>query len=264
MGTAQVQGSLWGVRVADYVNFVEGAFQPLFERVFDETQVGPDTSLLDIGCGPGLALQLAAGRGAKVAGVDAAAASIAIARERTPDGDFRVGEMEDLPWGDATFDVVTGFHSFFYAANLPNALREARRVTRSGGRVAMSFWGLDEECETMATMAAIRALLPPPASSAATDLPLATAGRVESLFVQASLVPMISSDVIADLEFPNLEMTVRGLMSVGAAVAASRRLGEESVEGAIAASLAPFRTSHGGYRQRNRLRYVIAWAESGH
>lgn len=45
--------------------------------------------LLDMGCGLGLAAQLAAGRGAQVAGLDAAETSIAIARERTPEGDFR-------------------------------------------------------------------------------------------------------------------------------------------------------------------------------
>ena len=55
---------------------------------------------------------MAADRGARIAGIDATGPLVEIARERVPDGDFRVGDMEDLPWDDESFDVVTGFNSF--------------------------------------------------------------------------------------------------------------------------------------------------------
>jgi len=45
--------------------------------------------------------------------------------------------METLPWPDDAFDVVTGFNSFFFSADLVGALAEARRVARPGGEVAM-------------------------------------------------------------------------------------------------------------------------------
>jgi hypothetical protein len=61
-------------------------------------------------------------------------------------------------------------------------------------------------------------------------------------------------------EFPDLETAVRGHMSAGVQVAAVQQVGEDAVRRAVADSLAPFRTSEGGYRQRNRLRYVIASA----
>jgi hypothetical protein len=47
-------------------------------------------------------------------------------------------------------------------------------------------------------------------------------------------------------------------MSTGVAALAIRQAGAEAVQQAIAEALAPFRTSEGGYCQRNRLRYVIA------
>src|SRR5687768_16149837 len=109
MGTALVQQSLWGARTRDYAEIVEGFGSPLYETVFDAAGVQAGTRLLDVGCGPGLAAQLAARRFAYVAGLDAAEASLEIARTRTPEGDFRAGEMEHLPWADNTFDVVTGF-----------------------------------------------------------------------------------------------------------------------------------------------------------
>jgi SAM-dependent methyltransferase len=242
--------------VRDYAAIAEGFFRPLYEAVFTEAVVGTGTRLLDVGCGPGLAAHLAARRGAQVAGLDAAEASVAIARERTPQGDFRVGEMEELPWPDHTFDVVTSFNAFQFAADLRNALREARRVTKPGGRVAMVVWGREEDCETVRTVAAVSKLLPPPPT--APGQPLSAPGRVEGLLQESGLAPLASAEVECVFAFPDLETAVRGLMSAGVMVAAARQVGAEPVQRAIAESLAPFRTEQGGYRQRNRFRYVIA------
>jgi len=260
MGTAQLQGSLWGARTRDYANIVEGFMQPVYERVLTEVGVGTGIKLLDVGCGPGLAAQLAAKRGAQVSGLDAAEASLEIARERTPEGDFRAGEMEDLPWPDNAFDVVTGFNAFQYAADLVNALREARRVARPQGRVAMVIWGRMEDCEIAATIAAVSKLLPPPPPGAGGPFALSAPGRVEALLQQAGLAPLTSGEVDCTLEFPDLEMAVRGHMSAGPQVAAAQRVGDEAVRQAVAESLAPFRLNGRGYYQRNRFRYVIAAA----
>jgi ubiquinone/menaquinone biosynthesis C-methylase UbiE len=73
---------------------------------------------------------MAADRGANVAGIDAAKELVAIATQRSPEGDFRVGDLESLPWPDASFDWVTGFNSFQFADDKARALDEARRVSR--------------------------------------------------------------------------------------------------------------------------------------
>ncbi|MBE7554740.1 MAG: class I SAM-dependent methyltransferase [Anaerolineales bacterium] len=234
--------------------------RPVYERVFAEAGVGAGTKLLDVGCGPGLVAHLAARRGALVSGLDAAEASVEIARERTPEGDFRVGEMEELPWPDNTFDVVTSFNAFQYAADLVSALREARRVVRPEGRVAMVVWGRPEDCETVATVTALSKLLPPPPPGAPGPFALSAPGRVEGLLQQAGLVPLASGEVDCSFEFPDLETGVRGHMSVGPAAAAIRQAGAEAVQQAIAESLASFRMNGRGYCQRNRFRYVIAAA----
>lgn len=263
MGTAQMHGSLWGARARDYAEFAEGLFRPVYERVFDEAGVEPGTRLLDVGCGPGLAAHLAAQRGALVAGLDAAEASLAIARERTPKGDFRSGDMEDLPWPGQSFDVVTGFNSFQFAGDRVAALREARRVARSGGRVAMVVWGHDEDCETTVTVAAVGKYLPPapsPSPAAPAPTPLSVPGAIEELMTRARLAPLTGGAVECPFEFPDLETALRGLLSAGVMVAAARRAGQERVRQVVAESLAPFRTSDGSYRQRNVFRFVIASA----
>jgi len=260
MGTSQVQGNLWGARAPDYAEIVEQFGRPLYEAVFDAAGVEAGTRLLDVGCGPGLAAQLAAQHGAHVAGLDAAEASLAIARERTPQGDFRAGEMENLPWPDNNFDVVIGFNAFQYAADVVNALREARRVARPQGRVAMAVWGRLEDSDMVALITALSQFLPPPPPGAPGPFALSAPGRVEALLQQAGLTPLSSGEVDCPFEFPNLETAVRGHMSSGPAAVAIRQAGVEAVQQAIAESLAPFRTSEGGYRQHNRFRYVIAAA----
>jgi SAM-dependent methyltransferase len=260
MSTAQVQGRLWGARARDYADFAESAFCPLFDEVFSAVGVQPGTRLLDVGCGPGLAAQLAARRGVTVAGLDAAESSIAIARERTPGGDFRVGEMEHLPWPDSTFDVVTGFNSFPFAADIVQSLREARRVVRDGGRVAMAVWGRAEEVELFPVVGAISRFLPPAPADAGEPAPFSTPGRIEELMEQVGLTAVVRDEVDCPFEFPDLDTAARAILSAGIMVAAGERVGDEAVRQAVETALAPFRTDSGHYRLHNRLCYVIGAA----
>jgi ubiquinone/menaquinone biosynthesis C-methylase UbiE len=139
--TADVNGRLWGARVSDWANIQEGTVRPVYQAVLERTRVKSGTRYLDVGCGAGMATQIAAARGAQVSGIDAAEALLDIARRRTPGGDFRQGDLEELPFDDHGFDVVTGFNSLQYAGNPAVALGEAQRVTRPGGAVVIVTWG---------------------------------------------------------------------------------------------------------------------------
>ena len=141
MGSAQFQGELWGKRARDWAGLQEASFRPLYEAAFDAARVGRATTYLDVGCGAGLACQIAQARGAKVSALDAAAGLAEIARERCPGADIRVGEIEELPFGDGSFEVTSGFNSFQYATDPAHALAEARRVTKPGGTVVVAEIG---------------------------------------------------------------------------------------------------------------------------
>jgi ubiquinone/menaquinone biosynthesis C-methylase UbiE len=104
MSTGPAFGEFWSRGARDWASYVEPQYQMLYETIHDLLGIGNGTRLLDVGCGPGGAALLAAGRGARVAGLDASPDSIGAARERIPSGDFRVGDMESLPWPDGTFD----------------------------------------------------------------------------------------------------------------------------------------------------------------
>ena len=97
--------------------------------------------MLEVGCGTGVFLRLAASRGARASGLDASVALVELARARVPEADVRVGEMQALPYASDSFDVVVGFNAFFFAADMVEALREAGRVANPGAPVAIQVWG---------------------------------------------------------------------------------------------------------------------------
>lgn len=74
-----------------------------------------------------------------MSGIDAAAGLIDIARERTPSGDFRAGDMDHLPFDDESFDVVMTIAGI--VAGRDAAARDAFRVLRPGGRLGLASWG---------------------------------------------------------------------------------------------------------------------------
>jgi SAM-dependent methyltransferase len=102
------------------------------------------TSLLDVACGSGQLGIIAARRGAKVTGVDIAANSIEAARRRASDerldASFDVGDAEQLPYPDASFDIVASIYGAMFAPRPELAAAELTRVCRPGGTIAMGNW----------------------------------------------------------------------------------------------------------------------------
>ncbi len=259
-GSAALQGALWGARARDWAEIQEGATGPLYHAVLDALRIGSQASVLDAGCGSGVFCQLAAGRGAAVSGLDAAAGLIALARERVPQGDFRVGELEELPYADASFDVVSGFNSLQYAADPLGALREAARVTRPGGAVVVATWGEKRDCEASAYLVALASFFPSPPAGAPGPFALSQDGALEALARQADLEPVRAQEVECVWSYPDLDTALRGLLAAGPAVKAIQAAGESRVRRKVRQAIRPFRNAAGGYRLENRFRYLVAKA----
>jgi SAM-dependent methyltransferase len=97
----------WGRRAVDFATLSEPSNCREYVALHHRLGVDAGARLLDIACGAGLALELAALRGARCAGIDASPRLVAVAADRNPDADVRVGDMNDLPWTEGSFDVVT-------------------------------------------------------------------------------------------------------------------------------------------------------------
>jgi SAM-dependent methyltransferase len=259
-GTAEVQGPLWGARAREWSELQEPVSKPLFESVLARFDLGEGVHVLDVGCGTGLFCELASEReGGSVAGIDASEASIAIAKERTPEGDFRVGEIEQLPWAEASFDVVTGFNSFQFAASPANALREALRVARPDGEIVAAVWGRRDQCEAAAVLGALAELLPPPPPGTPGPFALSEPGALESLFAEAGLTVDEEHEIPCPWVYEDLDTAVLAIGSAGPSVRAEGLVGRETVEQAIAEALQPFHDVATGIVQlENVFRYAVA------
>ncbi len=129
----------WGRRAVDFATLREPSNCREYVALHHHLGVGPRDRLLDLACGAGLAVELATVVGAACSGIDASPRLIVVARDRNPEADLRVGDMQDLPWPDASFDVVTSFRGIW--ATTPDAVSEAFRVLVPGGRLGITVWG---------------------------------------------------------------------------------------------------------------------------
>jgi SAM-dependent methyltransferase len=259
-GSAARQAALWARGARDYAELTELLMRSFYQEVLEQLQAGLGVRLLDVGCGSGVAAALAVERGAQVSGFDATPELLAFARVRAPTAEFRQGDMEQLPYPDGAFDVVTGFNSFQYAANPINALTEARRVTRPGGAVMVATWGRAEQVDLAAVLKAFGSLLPPPPPGAPGPFALSDQGALASLVQQVGLRPEHEDRFVTQWDLPDLDTTLRALLSAGPAAAAINHSGEERTRAAVTAAIEPFRTRDGGYHLENEFAYLIARA----
>jgi SAM-dependent methyltransferase len=261
MGTGSKQAELWAPGARDWADYNEPMCTPFYEAVLEATGVRAGTSLLDVGCGGGFALLLAARRGAVVSGIDATRQLADIASERVPGAAITVADLEDpLPFAASSFDVVTAFNSIQYANDPIGVLVNMRKVTKPGGLVGVVVWGPPQLCESGVMFTELGPLLPP----APPDAPAATAwsedGELERLASAAGLEVVAVSDVANPLIYPDLATAVRTQLSSGPASAASAHSGRPAVRGALTRAFAGSRKPDGTYRQENVFRYLIARA----
>jgi SAM-dependent methyltransferase len=257
-GSAQMQGDLWSARARDYAELQEGFFRPLYESVQRRPELATSISSLDVGCGPGLAMQVFAQTVANVAGIDASVAFVDIARVRLPGRNIRTGEMEALPYADRSFDLVTGFNAFQYAALPIDALREARRVTQPDGTIVIATWGLPEDCDAAGHLKALGALMPPPPAGAPGPFALSDDSKLKALAAEAGLIPIDVIDVECPWFYPNQDIALRAMLSAGPAERAIRHSGMDRARDAVTSAIAPYRKRSGEYLLNNKFRYLVA------
>ena len=104
-----------------------------------------DARVLDAGCGDGALVCAVASRGAVATGLDPDPAMLAAARMRAGgahvQAEFVEGRVEQIPFGDASFDVVVAVTVLCFLTDASGAVREMTRVLRPGGRLVLGELG---------------------------------------------------------------------------------------------------------------------------
>jgi SAM-dependent methyltransferase len=258
-GSASRWGPLWGARPADWA-LSEDLQRPTYEAALARTGLEPGWRVLDVGCGAGAFLSLVEASGAEPSGIDASESLVAFARTRLPRADLRVGEMEELPWEDGTFDLVTGFNAFFFANDMVAALREAGRVAKPGAQVVIQVWGAHERCDLEAMKQIARPFLPLRPSGAPVDPDLSKPGLLCELAIRAGLSPEDEFDATWAFVYPDTEALGRAMVAVAGLAVITGPDREGELKNAIVDGLACYRRTDGSYRLSNEYHYLIARA----
>ncbi len=258
MGSQAIQGKLWGQRPKDWSEIQEQTGKSGYDFVLNYLSITPAAKLLDVGCGSGYFTKLAVDKEVNVTGLDASTELIAEAKKRVSNADFLVGEMEELPFKEKSFDVVCGFNSFQYAANVKNALMEAKRVLKDGGKLATMIWGNKEDCEAATYLKAVGSLLPPPPPGAGGPFALSENQLLEKILEETGFKILSNTDVPSVWKYADVDTALKGLLSSGPAARAIEHSGFEKVYETILQAVHPYIQPNGQVVYNNKFRVVIA------
>lgn len=248
-------GRGWGARALDWAYLFEPYARPANEALFNQLGVGKGTRYLDVACGSGYAASEARRRGATVSGLDASESLVGIARTRTTDGDFRVGDMFELPFADASFDISTSFNGIWKGCE--NALREVRRVLVPSGRVGLTFWGDFGRMGLLPYFMKVIELSPPSHQAATMEIG-DTRSVMDSMLEGAGFKLLDHGTVEVANEWPDIEVAVRGLAAAGPSIPAIEMVGYDAFCAALAETFTPLLDMNSGLRITSEIDWVTA------
>ncbi|MBB1252360.1 methyltransferase domain-containing protein [Streptomyces alkaliterrae] len=247
----------------DWAEIQERMLVPLYEAVYERLGVGADTRLLGLGCGSGLALLLAAARGARVVGIDTDEARLALARMRlTPEPQWGAkswsvqllpGGPQELPAG-RTYTLVTAFDG---VAD-PVALAAAAERSEVGAPVVLAGWGAAERCAAAAALRVAQRLTPGHQPQDGCGWRPGGRAQLEELARRAGLEPAEAGEVDCPFGYPDVESAVRGLLSTGFYGAALRSTDEQQLGKELVETLHGYTRPDGTVWLPNLFHYVVA------
>jgi ubiquinone/menaquinone biosynthesis C-methylase UbiE len=141
-----MSGSGWqlsGDAPTAYTKYIYPLMEPWTDDLIRAAQCRPGDRVLDVACGPGLVasrVNAVASAECRLTGIDVNEAMLNLAR-RIPGIDWHLGSVAQMPFADASFDVVLCQQGLQYFPDRPAAMREMARVLAPGGRISLNVWG---------------------------------------------------------------------------------------------------------------------------
>ncbi|TYB75865.1 class I SAM-dependent methyltransferase [Bizionia myxarmorum] len=258
MGSNKIQGELWGENAEDWALIQEATGYSGYEHVLKFLKTSSTDKLLEVGCGSGLFSNLAFLKGMHVTGIDASPLLINQAKKRNAAVNFLIGEMEELPFADKTFDVVCAFNSIQYAECSKNAILECKRVLKERGKLIIMIWGNKEDCEVASFLKVVGSLLPPQPKGAGGPFALSENELLETTIKDCGLKIINNTDVSSIWDYPNADTALKGLLSAGTATKAIQYSGFATVYKESSNAIKPHIQKNGRVIYKNKFRVVIS------
>ncbi|MFD7295006.1 class I SAM-dependent methyltransferase [Streptomyces sp. NPDC059897] len=261
-------------RARDWAEIQERMLVPLYEAVYERLEVGPGTRLLGLDCGSGLALLMAASRGAAVTGVEPSEPErLTLAEERllpdasrpreAADARLTTADAADLTAtdpGGTPYDVITDFQPIGCVAGdsegLSARLESVAPLAGRGAAVVLVGWGPPERCATSSVLR-VATKLADPLRSTGSWRP-ALRDDLEEVAQRAGLRPDGSGRVACPFGYADAESAVRGLLSTGLFDAAVGATDPAQVDKEVSEALQAYVRGDGTVWMPNVFRYLIA------
>lgn len=221
--------------------FVPAVFAPLAQVVVGQTAIPAHARVLDVACGSGIVARTVAaqpGVAGTIVGLDLSPAMLAAAARASASAGHAIewvqGSAQELPFPDASFDVVFCQQGMQFFPDRQGAVNEMARVLAPGGEVVITTWrGLDENPFFAGLARAVRTHIGSPALEA--PFSLGDPGELAALllgagFAQVSVEPVA---ITADYAFPH-EFVARQIRASAAAIPALQALTEADLDALIA------------------------------
>jgi len=193
-----------------------GKFDEIAERIWSvggdlvsRVGVRSDEDVLDVACGTGNATIPAAQTGARTTGLDLTPKLLVDGQRRAEEAgveiDWVEGDAEDLPFDDASFDVVLSTFGCMFAPDHKQAAGEIARVLRPGGRIGIAAWtpdgGIGKFFKSMSQFS------PPPPPGFQPPPLWGTREHVEGLFAGTG-VDLSFTETAVEFHFDSVEAAV--------------------------------------------------------
>ena len=137
MSERRYAGSIERLRHPDRLALLE------VDKVLEHCLEASIRRVLDVGTGSGIFAEAFVARGLEVSGLDIAEAMLEAAQAYVPQAHFLLGSIEQLPFDDASMDMVFMGHVLHESDDIVQSLREAARVASQ--RIAVLEWPYQDE-----------------------------------------------------------------------------------------------------------------------
>jgi SAM-dependent methyltransferase len=145
------QARAWGA--APWQNIAENVLFAVHGELVTRLAPRPGEHWLDLATGTGAVALRAARAGAQVSALELSPTLVHTARRLAAKQGlairFKIGDAEQLPYRDASFDVISSAHGVVFAADHAAVARELARVCRPRGRLGLTYWQSNPELEQM-------------------------------------------------------------------------------------------------------------------